>query len=259
MQPIGYHVTCRLKDSRVIAPTPEKRRLLSRTVLEKTADHQLLAFNGPDTHLHMELVEPRAVCGRVVQHTEITIKARLKIPIGFDEAEFKPILSQGHLYRAFHYILSQEPHHGLVRDPFHEASNLSDLLGLRVLGAFTARHVRELLPRIKREDLLPHLGVLETTAWKPASGPIELLVPATLAAAGLQTLTRDAEGRRARRAAIEVAGPDVPRGLLASMLAIERTTLRRSSQLEVDEKLIKAIALQIGLRRIVAGQPVGHF
>jgi hypothetical protein len=43
------------------------------------------------------------------------------------------------------------------------------------------------------------------------------------------------------------------------MLAIERTTLRRSSQLEVDEKLIKAIALQIGLRRIVAGQPVGHF
>jgi hypothetical protein len=258
MNPIGYHVMCRLKDRRVIAPSPEKRRLLSVTVLEKTHDYQLLTFNAPDTHLHMEMVEPRSICGEIVRQTEITVKARLRIPIGFDEPEFKPILSQAHLYQAFHYILDQEPRHGLARDPYHEASNLSDLLRLRVLGAFTARHVRELLPRIKREDLLVHLGVTETE-WQPASGPVELLVPSTMAAAGLVGFKRDEESRRARRAALEVAGPAVPRKLLAAVLGIERTTLRRLAQREMDSRLVQAIRLQIGLRRVKPDVPVDPF
>jgi hypothetical protein len=257
MEPIGYHVMCRFKDRRVIAPTPEARRLVSRIILEKATGLRLLALNGADNHLHQELVEPRAVCGKLIHRIETSVRARLKIPVGWDDPEFKPIWNQGHLYHAFGYILDQEPRHGLARDPFHEATNLSDLLGLRVLGAYTANHVREYLPRINRVDLLRHLGV---EALHEAAGPPSLVVPATLAASGLQDLTaRDAEGRRARHAAMEVVGGQLPRARLAEMLGVDRRTLQRMNGSEADRRLVRAIKLQLGLRRLKTARAEGAF
>ena len=257
MEPIGYHVMCRFKDRRVIAPTPEARRLVSRIILEKAVGHRLLALNGADNHLHQALVEPRSVCGRLVHRIETSVKAQLKIPVGWDEPLFKPIWNQGHLYHAFGYILDQEPRHELARDPYHEATNLSDLLGLRVLGAYTANYVREYLPRISRVDLLRHLGVEELVE---ATGPPSLVVRATLAASGLQDLTsRDAEGRAARCAAMEVVGGQVSRTRLAAMLEVDRRTLLRMNGTEADRKLVRAVKLQLGLRRIKSPRDVGPF
>jgi hypothetical protein len=72
-QPIGHHVTCSLEDGRVIAPTLEERRVLSRVVLEKSANHRLLGFNCADTHLHTELAEPEPVSMEVARCIEAAL------------------------------------------------------------------------------------------------------------------------------------------------------------------------------------------
>ena len=48
---------------------------------------------------------------------------------------------------------------GFGSDPWHDASVLPDLLGLRVLGGDVRERVRERLPRVDRRRLLEILGV----------------------------------------------------------------------------------------------------
>jgi hypothetical protein len=255
--PIGHHVMCRIVDSRVIAPTTEERRQVSRVVLDKCQRHRLLCFNVPDTHLHMVIAEEESICNELARRIEIAITLQMKLKVGFNRAHPKPILDQQHLFQAFDYVLRQQPHHKLEWDPFHEASNLSDLLGLRVIGQYTATNVRHLLPRIQRSDLLARLGVDDLIE---ADGPVELLVPATLAATGRAHLRgRDRETRTIWRTMLAVVGSSCTLSRLARLLGVHRSTLTRVKELSVDLRLFRAIRLQLGLRLAVAERPAEAF
>ncbi len=247
MNPIAHHIICRLADSRVIAPTASERRLVARVVLEKCRGRQLLAFNVVDTHLHGEIAESRACCGELVRRIELALHPALRLDVGFGEPEIQPVKDQRHLRNAFDYILRQGDHHGLDWDPCWEASNLPDLLGARILGIYTARSVRQHLPRVRREELLAYLGI---SRLEESDGPLEEVVPAALAAAGLAELhPRSVEGLQLARAIVEVVGDRMPVGRLADLLEVNRSSLFRFRRRPVDHVLVRAVRLQLALRR----------
>jgi len=156
--PVGHHVRLRARDDRVVTPSPADRRRYARTVLEVGREFGLLCFRGADTHGHVELACNRDAAGEFARRVEIALTLGLGVDGGFQPAWVGPIHDQRHLQATFRYILRQRDHHELESDPFHEASNLPDLLGLRPLGVYTAARVRELLPRVHRDDLLELLG-----------------------------------------------------------------------------------------------------
>jgi len=186
MNPLGFHVRLRLRDDRVIAQSPAHRRALARIVLAQARRDRLLAFGVADTHLHLETGGDRAAAGQLARRIEIQTRLALPLPVGFSPAYFKPILNQSHLSHSFTYILKQESHHGLQSDLLHEASNLPDLLGLRLLGGYTVANVQAMLPRVRREALLEILGApgLADSPCPPA-----FLAESAAAALGLADLS----------------------------------------------------------------------
>jgi hypothetical protein len=169
----------------------------------------------------------------------------------------EPILKQQHLINCFNYILKQQPRHNLAWDPYLEASNLPDLLGLRLIGAHTIRHVKTLLPRVDRRQLLGYLGL---STLEPADGPLEQVVPAALAAAALSDLRgRGPEKAAARRAVMEIVGSRMTLTELATGMEVNRRTLQRARPVAVDAALVKAIRLQLGLRSLKADQSMGPY
>ena len=129
--PIAYHITTRLRDDRVIAPTVEQRRALASIVLWQARQERLLAFSAPDTHIHLLAASCRAAAGKLAHRVEVAARHWLCLDVGFSRAEYEPVKDQAHLRNAFIYIMRQYQRHGVQSDPCHEASNLPDLLGMR--------------------------------------------------------------------------------------------------------------------------------
>jgi hypothetical protein len=253
MSGLGHHIVCRLRNGGVIAPTIEARRVVARVVLERLRDQPLLAFGMPDTHLHIEMGDgpvPPAELGRRV---EISLHHRLDLKVSFETTFVKTIADQWHLYRCFKYTLTQDEHHGLSCDPFHEASNLPDLLDLRFIGRYTKTNVGQLLPRVHRVQLLHYLGVkaLAPVEQDPSltQNPTRL-VEAAAAAVALPNLRGSSRRTRAaRRAIVELVDPWMTKTELARLLVVDRKTVYRLRKLAVDSALCTAIRLQLALRR----------
>ena len=247
MTPVGHHLILRLRDDRVLAPDTRARRRLARSVLAVAADFELLAFRAADSHLHLEAACDRARAGELARRLAIALHRRLAAAaVGFERARIQPIRGQHHLENTFHYILGQERHHGLRSDPLAESSNLPDLLGLRLLGAHTIPRVRALLPCVRRGDLLAHLSL---DAIPETPGSAADLVDAAAAAAGLPDLEgRSREIADARAAAALAASGSLATGALAELLGVDARTIRRLRARPVDERLVGAVRLQLGLR-----------
>ena len=250
--PVAYHITTRLRDDRVIAPTVVQRRILAGVVLWQTRGTPLLAFSAPDTHMHLLLASCRAVAGKVAHDVEAAAKQRLGLEVGFSRAEYKAVRSQSHLRNAFIYIMKQYQRHGVLSDPCHEASNLPDLLGMRINGQYTVGHVRSLLPRIKRSDLIPYLGV-EDPRESPSVSP-EHLVDAAAAAVCLPLLDgRSGLEVSARAAAVQLVRGRLPAAETARLLGIGSRSVRRLARQRVDAHLLQAVQQQVVLRTLLAG------
>ena len=245
MSAMGQHIFIRRRDDRVIAPSTREQRILARTVLSKGKDFGLLAFSVADTHLHLENMGPREESMEMARRIELSLGRKLANDPRFVKASLEDITDQYHLINTFTYILKQDRRHGLSLDPLRDASNLPDLLGLRLLGQYTATRVRQHLPRIQRAQLLECLGVQNLV---PADGPPEHLIPAAAAAIGRSRLKGcSAEVTAARRAVIEIAGRSLGCIKLASLLGLHRTTVFRIKARPVDAKLVEAVRLQVAL------------
>jgi hypothetical protein len=244
MTPLAHHICLRLKNDQVIAPTPEQRRILARVVLTKGKSDNLLAFSLADTHLHLLSACMLGPSRELARRIELSLHFRLGLKIGFAPAHAKPVRDNWHNHNTFSYIMGQDLRHELKCDPFREASNLPDLLGLRPLGAYTARNVRQMLTRIKRRDLIEHFGVesLELTA-KP-TGPV--LLQAGLMAAALPEL-KGRLGMETRRAIAEVASPHMQIQEIATHLGVSRQTVRNLGKKPADPSLVRAVKLQTSL------------
>jgi len=250
-QPSGFHIRLRLRDDRVIAPTIEHRRVLARIVFSQAREERLLAFGAPDTHGHLEAAVDRQTAGQLAHRIEVAAHYELGLGVSFAPAYFEPIRNQNHLKNAFIYILKQNQRHGVQSDPFCEASNLPDLLGLRLLGQFTATHVRSLLPRIRRSDLVDCFGIVDLQLEKL---PIELVSPAMVmeaaaAALGLPSLTGGENASiEARATIVHYLSGVISQRELASLLGISTRTVRRLARRQIDPRLLRATELQVALR-----------
>jgi hypothetical protein len=242
--PVGQQICIRLRSDGPIASCPAERRVVARVVLEQAREEQLLAFGLGDSGLHLETTGSPEAGSQLARRIELSLGRRLRLPSGFERARLRSIESGWHLYRAFEHVLTRN---GPDKDPLFDGTNLPDLLGLRVIGPYTADNVRQQLPRIKRRDLLRCLGVPELEL---ADGPVEWALDAALAAAGLARLSgHTAEERDARRAVIEVVGPRMRAPELAGQLGSGERSIYRLKQTDAPARLVAATRLQLGLMR----------
>ena len=259
--PIAHHVMLRTEERRVLAPSVGQRRALAAAVHE-IAGRGLLAFRGSDTHVHLLLVVDRAPAGRTAQALSVALHARLDLGAPFEPSRIKPVENLSHLESAFDYILRQDERHGFGSDPWHDASVLPDLLGLRVLGGDVRERVREHLPRVDRRRLLEILGVEALHAGTDLAIGVEAAA-AAVARADLAGKARCVvAARRALLALLDEAEKPPP---------FDRSVACRARRIPPDPRLVRAIALQIGFReelrarrevdegvRCDSGQVTGH-
>lgn len=203
MPALGQHMMLRLTDDRVIAPTVPLRRLLARVVLELGQAYGLLMFRCIDTHPHLAVLAARQQAGRFAQRLGSALVQRLRIGVPFSPTRYKPIMDQQHLYRLFYYVLDQERHHCVDLDPYHDASGLPELLGLRVGAAYLYDNMKSMLPRVDEARLRGYLGEAAL------AGPIGSFAPqadSAAAAAGIPDLSAGWPlAKEARIAAARVA------------------------------------------------------
>jgi hypothetical protein len=249
VETLAWHVVLRLVSREVISPSVPARRRLATAAIEICAPRGLLAFRGSDTHVHLLLEASRAGAGRTAQALACALSYRLGLERRFSAATLTPVETHIHLERAFDYILRQDVHHGFTGDPWHDASILPDLLGMRTTGAAAAAAALERLLRISHAHLVSRLGV---ERLDPGDDP-DLVAESAAAAAGLAALGEATEaGRAARRAALEVLARTVGLGDAAARLGIHRVTAYRMRQSAACPELVRAIRLQVGFRAALA-------
>ncbi len=243
MPPVGQHLILRLNSNAPVATTHEERRVLSRAVLDKGREANLLAYGLPDTHLHVCAACSRKEAGELSRALTCSLSRRLTLKSSFSPPRFKDIDDASHLRNTFDYVLRQDEHHGVDCDPMREATNLPDLISLRICGAYTRANVHRFLPRVALEWLL-HLFGLKQLGLR--DDPLDKVVLATLLAAGLRDLEGSSdEVRRARRAAIEVFGDRLPPGEVARRVGTGRRNLYVVRGQTADPELVVAIRRQL--------------
>lgn len=246
MTRLGYHMRFHLIDDGVIASTIGERRILARAILEQGRHFDLYAFGYPDTHVHLAARVDRAGAGRLTHAVEVSLRRRLGLTVGFMQYPPKPLVDNQHLYSTVRYILRQADRHGVEGDPRCEGSSLPDLLGLRLLGAYTAQNVRRWLPRLRQPELLECLAVTE---FAPADGQVEQVLPAALAAGCVADLRgRAAETVALRRAVVEVLGDRLRTPEVANMLGLSSRGVQLLRKKPVRSELVLAIRLQLGVQ-----------
>lgn len=246
MPPLAHQVILRLRDDRVLAPTVAARRALAGAVARAGEPFSLLVFRAADTHLHIVALCPAPEAVELGRRVAIAIGRALALPVGFNTGHVRPVTDQAHLRSLFFYVLGQERHHGIDLDPFHDASNLPDLLGMRLLARHTLRTVRASLPRLRRADLLKPLGIAALPEEPASYGP---LAEAAAAAGGLPTLTgRSAEVVAARRAAVHTARDALSGAETARLLGLSERAITRLRGEETDKDLVLAVRRQLAVR-----------
>jgi hypothetical protein len=241
---LGWHLTFRLKDSRVIAPETAARRRVARSFLEIGERFGLLAFRVVLDHAHGEFLCDREQAGQAAQAIGASITLALGLPAGFNVTYLTPIRDQRHLDATFAYILGNDRKHGTTADPLHDASVVPDLVGLRALGTGVRDRVAAHLPG-RLEEAREALGV---ASLAPRFSPGHL-ADAAAAAVGLATLKGRSEAAvLARAAAVQVAGERLRTEVLAGLLGCDPSTVRKLRDRPVDRELVTAVALGMGLR-----------
>ncbi len=266
--PLAYHVTMRLADDRVLAPSDLERRRAARVLLRIGRDFDLLAFRLADTHLHALVRCSAEASGRFCQRVACALLRRLALPAPFERGRRRPIADQRHLYRAFFYVLSQDTRHGLVLDPFHDASSLPDLLGLRFFDATIAARVRAFLPRVRPEELRTLMTradgrgpTADASTQAPPAPPSSPQRPSLYgldpnaatdavfaAACATAADARDARVLRAQRSAARLSVEHVALRDLPKLLGWSARATRHLRRASIDAPAEHAILGQLALR-----------
>ncbi|MFH1469781.1 MAG: hypothetical protein ABIO70_35680 [Pseudomonadota bacterium] len=256
MPALGHHVMFRSDDDRVLAPGVPQRRALARSVLRIGGSYGLLAFGSADNHLHAVVLVDRALAGEFAHRLACSLRWALELPVPFFPTRFKAIEDQTYMKTAFNYALGQRNRHGIASDPFLDASSLPDLLGLRPGQGDLITRVREHLPRVRRSDLLRHLGPDdlepaegERIAGVLAAGGSGLLLDAAAAVGALPALVpRQRTEPLLLAALIQALAPLLAARALCAVVGRSPSHVRALRAVEVPPPIQRALRLQIALR-----------
>ncbi len=256
MKELGQHIMIRTDDDRVLAPSDRQRRALAETIYRIATGFPLLSFGAADNHLHLALLCQRLLAARFVQSLLCALHWALDLPVGFFPVRYKPLADQGHLLSTFHYTLEQRNKHGVQSDPFLDASSLPELLGMRLLPTDSIGRVREHVARLRKEQLLRHLG---PTLLEPADRELvrafvdadrhDLLRDAAAAALGLPALAgRSAPVARSRRTLAKVLAECCSTREVGEIIERTASHTRHLRTLSRQPRLEQALRLQLSLR-----------
>jgi len=253
---LAHHIMLRLVDSRVIAPDEKAGRALACSVLRVGRSYRLIVFRSSDTHLHLTAACCRVAAGQLARRLEISLRRRLALPVPFERARVKVVGDQRHLGNVFDYSMRQEQRHGIAVDPLFTASNLPDLLGMRLVGGYTRTNLRRYLPRVSRGQLL---GYLDRPDLDAAPLAVDDLADAAAAAFGLPDLCgKRPDVARARRAAARVAAGLATASAIGELLGVDRRTVFRLRSQAIEPAAVEAVRLQLRLRSASRSVGVDH-
>jgi hypothetical protein len=253
---LGFHVIFRSDDDRVLAPSPQLRRALARSVYRVARGFPLTAFGAADNHLHTEVLVDRSDAGRFAHALMCSLRWSLDISVEFAPVRYKALADQGHKRSTFHYALGQRNHHGVQSDPFMDASSLPELLGMRLLPTDSIALVREHFPRLQRRELLRHLGLDDL---HPADDEqlrrlveqerFDLLRDAAAGAVAAPALEgRQPQVAAARAALVQVLQRCCRPGEIAAVVERSSSRVRFLRGCELPEPLVRAVRLQLHQR-----------
>ncbi|MFP6685533.1 MAG: hypothetical protein VB934_12500, partial [Polyangiaceae bacterium] len=165
-----------------------------------------------------------------------------------------PITSHGALRDTFHRLMKGTPVSIDEADRHHDASNLPDLVGLRVTGDYTRLNVRALLPQIHGPELMAYLDM--PGIQPPATAALWNSLPDAAAAAfALPAIdTRNSGGARARTAAVHTARRHLSVTRMSQLMHIRRRTVRRLDRAKLRPADVRAVRMQLTLRNIRKAQ-----
>jgi hypothetical protein len=242
----GCHLRLRPLDSAPLIRTVEARRTLARVVFERGRDFDLTCFSAAESHLHAHNGGSEEQTRELGRRLSISLTRRQPGVIGFYPSYVEPVRDESHLYSTCRYILRQDKRHDLRLDPLREASNLPDLLGLRVLGRYTAATVQRWLPSLHGRELL---GMLKVETLSPVAPELQRTITAGLVATGLCSLTpRSDEHHQLKRALVQLLTPSFPTTQIAAAMTLNPRTVRRLREsASSDRELLRAIRRQDSL------------
>lgn len=227
---LGYHLTLRLADDRVLASDVAALRRAAACLHRHGRAARLLAFCVVDTHVHALVACDVEMAKRFARGISIALQKTLAPGVPFERARVRPIVDQRHLYNTFYYLVRQHQHHGVRSDPFHDGSHYPDVAGLRVVDLALEAAVRGLLPRMELE--LPPRGDLRA----------EHLVEAAAAALALRDLrTKSTASVMARAAVVHLGQGGHDTRQLAELLGLDRSTVNRLRLIGPPRGLVRAV------------------
>ena len=173
MPPLGHHSRFHLQDNRAILYDADQRRQVARIVLEQGRPYGLLAFSFPDTHAHLLPRCDARAANQLNQRIESSLKQRLNLPVSFVSYPPEPIRTQSQLYNTVRYVLTQHKRHDVLLGQFIDATNIPDLVGMRLVGAYTRANLTKAIPRLRRNRILQWTGLTDLC---PVDGPVSAIV-----------------------------------------------------------------------------------
>jgi hypothetical protein len=225
-------------------------RQLAKAVLDLSRGYALLAFRlvGAELHVLVACSEQRAerLGCRLCAHFAPPERRGQPTVFAWTEAVTTRQALQDAFYRLMKPALGASQH----RDGEHEASNLPDLVGLRVNGDYTRLNVRSLLPDVHAPELfafldMPGISPPERfTIWE------ELPDAAAAAFAISDVHAPQPDARRARTAAVQTACRHLPVARVSQFMRLRRRTVRRLQRTQIDRDALRAVSMQLMLRRI---------
>lgn len=232
----------------MLVPSVAERRRLAQAFVRLAAEFPLLAWRATDVDLHVVGCLTDAQADAMVVRLRLVF-AHLHPGVPLVLVRRFAIQGQWQLAESFRRVLRADRHVGT--DTLLEGSVVPDLLGMRAVGAQLAARVRERLPQVSADELLPHLGL----GAIEEHFALEHLAEATAAAFALPELLdgKGADLTAARNAAI-VAADGAPAEDVAAALGVTvRTVQRVRADHDVPPAHRRAIRLQMGLRVARAG------
>lgn len=253
--PIGWQLILRRVDDAVLVPGVAQARRFSSLVCRLGAGLPLLAFQAAGGHAHVVVLSDRPTAGELARRLNLGLGQSLGHRGALEAVRLRPVHDQAHARNLVRYVLDQRRHHDLTPDPFHEASALPDLLGLRLAGAWMRDQHVQRMPELPRRALIE---LLSQDPWT-----VERFDPACLAQAAAAALPVEALVGRpplvvaARAAAVQVARGRLRSAEVAAALSCPLRTVQRLAGVPVAPELLRAVEGQWRLRSGVAAAGEG--
>lgn len=152
----SFHVTISERRRRTIARDEAERRHVIREVAT-IAGERLLSFGLPDDHLHTVL-RTHAI-GYAARDLHALLE-RLRPGLELNAPHIEPLKDAEHLGNVLRYHLRQPSHHRMdVHQASYAGSCFPDLVGARLLPAFTPARLLAELPGFRLRDVFPIVGL----------------------------------------------------------------------------------------------------